>query len=86
MSFKRIINWFKKEFENSDKRVLASKPCGEHFIDPPEGWKYGFPKIFDFDEGNWCDINPWLIGLGYPELLIREYGKHFHVRVWKKEN
>ena len=38
------------------------------FIDPPSGWKYGFPKqaptnIKEFEAH---DINNWLIENGYP--------------------
>ena len=52
-------------------------------IDPPEGWKYGFPKPapdnvdpveFEKDE----NINKWLVENGYPQALIDMY--HGRVR------
>ena len=33
-------------------------------IDPPEGWKYGFPKVYDPEEGE--DLHTWLARKGYP--------------------
>jgi len=31
-------------------------------IDPPSGWKYGFPMVFDMKEGG--NINEWLVSKG----------------------
>lgn len=40
-------------------------------IDPPSGWKYGFPK---FLPNNWkendFDLRNWLIENGYPEKEV----------------
>jgi hypothetical protein len=38
-------------------------------IDPPSGWKSGFPKAIPEDEyfSEAFDINVWLIANGYPE-------------------
>lgn len=55
-----------------------SKPT---WVDPPEGWKYGFPKVWN-GEG---DANSWMIQEGYPEQLIKRYGEYFHVRCWNVE-
>lgn len=49
-------------------------------IDPPEGWKYGFPK--EIPQGV-KDIKPWLIENGYPKELIDSYGEHFYYRYWE---
>lgn len=38
------------------------------YIDPPEGWKYGFPKIVP---ENTKDVRQWLIDNGYPEAKIK---------------
>lgn len=35
-------------------------------IDPPEGWKYGFPKVLP----DGVDYQEWLFGEGYPMDLI----------------
>jgi len=34
------------------------------WIDPPSGWRYGFPKIWDPQQEP--DIKTWLIESGYP--------------------
>ena len=54
------------------------------WIDPPSGWNYGFPKLIDKEELDKKDFNfhEWLIKEGYPESLIKEFGKHFYVRQW----
>ena len=48
-------------------------------IDPPSGWKYGFPKPIPEDV---TDVNKWLVENGYPQKEIDEYGEHFHCRFW----
>lgn len=37
------------------------------YIDPPEGWKYGFPKKMPDTP---VDMSEWLFGEGYPNDLI----------------
>lgn len=32
-------------------------------VDPPAGWRYGFPKVYRHDR----PIEQWLIDNGYPE-------------------
>lgn len=39
------------------------------FVDPPSGWKYGFPKIFN---GKGIPDNKWFINNGYPQDLINK--------------
>jgi hypothetical protein len=51
------------------------------YIDPPEGWKYGFPKKLP-DKIKNKDINNWLISQGYPKELIESYGDSFIVSYW----
>ena len=52
-----------------------------HWVDPPSGWKYGFPKIFD-GEGS---VNEWLIREGYPASLIKQATDEgwFYTRQWE---
>ena len=39
----------------------------KYLIDPPSGWKYGFPK--ELPE-NVTDLRQWLINNGYPESQV----------------
>ena len=48
-------------------------------IDPPSGWKYGFPKLIPDDVIN---VREWLVEQGYPQELIDEFGEHFYCRYW----
>ncbi len=53
-------------------------------IDPPEGWKHGFPKILPKHlVGNLGDIPAWLIENGYPEEDIELALKYS--RLWERE-
>lgn len=48
-------------------------------IDPPDGWRYGFPKELPGDVTN---VIPWLIQNGYPKELIDSFGDNFVCRHW----
>lgn len=41
-------------------------------IDPPEGWRYGFPKTLPPEYVYWTDeeTDIWLISEGYPKHLV----------------
>lgn len=52
-------------------------------IDPPSGWKYGFPKPLP-DEVE--DVLEWLVSEGYPQSEIDKCGKHFYCRYWETED
>ena len=53
------------------------------WVDPPEGWRYGFPAIYDpASDGVMRD---WIISKGYPAKLIQEYGDVWFVRCWSAE-
>lgn len=45
------------------------------WVDPAEGWKYGFPKIYDSDTDG--TMTEWLLKNGYPESMIQ-----FPIRYW----
>ena len=51
-------------------------------IDPPSGWKYGFPKEIPEHVDNTVQ---WLIENGYPEAEIKRLGESFYVRGWWEE-
>lgn len=50
------------------------------WVDPPAGWKYGFPKVFDLETDG--DMTKWMLKEGYPQREIDSCGNHFHVRMW----
>lgn len=50
------------------------------YIDPPSGWKYGFPK--ELPKG--VDHITFLIENGYPEEEIKLYGDKFSYRIFGK--
>lgn len=51
-------------------------------IDPPTGWRYGFPKVFDHNP-DYETFGNWLIRNGYPESYV-ELATQYS-RYWKKE-
>jgi glucan biosynthesis protein len=53
------------------------------WVDPPEGWKYGFPAIYDTDTDG--QMSDWIVKKGYPISLIQEYGDAWAVRCWPVE-
>lgn len=50
-------------------------------IDPPSGWRYGFPKVFDTVKDG--DVMKWLVEQGYPQDEIDQLGKSFYFRSWE---
>ena len=53
-----------------------------HYIDPPSGWKYGFPKVLPEGVDNTIQ---WLLDNGYPQREIDAYGNHFYCTHWEEE-
>jgi hypothetical protein len=53
------------------------------WVDPPEGWKYGFPAIYDPEKDG--QMSEWIVRKGYPLLTIKEYGESWAVRCWPVE-
>ena len=53
-------------------------------VDPPSGWQYGFPKLYDpsKEEGTMYD---WLVREGYPQSEIDKYDSQFYCRFWYPE-
>jgi len=50
-------------------------------IDPPSGWKYGFPKDYD-EKGPWPEnLKEWCIAHGYPREVADSYGDYFLIRI-----
>ena len=41
-----------------------------YWVDPPSGWRYGFPRLYDPQADG--DMRAWMIANGYPEHLARQ--------------
>ena len=41
-----------------------------YWVDPPSGWRYGFPKLYDPATDG--DMRAWMIRHGYPERLANQ--------------
>ena len=56
-------------------------------IDPPNGWRYGFPKMLPLipKEGKNFKLKKWLIDEGYPPHEIADAGINFQCRVWETD-
>ena len=49
-------------------------------VDPPDGWRYGFPKLWDGEE----NLIMFLIKNGYPDQQVRFALKY--MRMWPAED
>ena len=49
-------------------------------IDPPSGWRYGFPKPIP---DSVIEVKVWLVENGYPQSEIDSCGEHFYCRYWE---
>lgn len=60
-----------------------SKPIGAtpRWVDPPSGWRFGFPRIYD--PLKYGTMEDFLIHHGYPEDGVDFALKH--MRVWEVE-
>ena len=56
-------------------------------IDPPSGWKYGFPKEVPeaFGPEGIENVKNWLVENGYPQKEIDLCGEYFFCRYWEQE-
>jgi hypothetical protein len=57
----------------------TSKP---YWVDPPSGWRYGFPRLYDPAKDG--DMVEWMIANGYPETLARQ-GLACTFTEWKED-
>jgi len=53
------------------------------WIDPPEGWRYGFPAIYDPEKDG--QMSDWIVRKGYPLQTIKAYGESWAIRCWPVE-
>ena len=59
------------------------RPAARTWVDPPSGWRFGFPKVWDKEKHE--DFQSWLISEGYPESEIKRMGDYFHCRFWNAD-
>ena len=52
-------------------------------IDPPSGWRYGFPKVIPDDRRK--DVTAWLVENGYPQYEIDNWGNDMVCRYWEAD-
>lgn len=54
-------------------------------VDPPNGWRYGFPKMLPLipKEGKDFKLTTWLVSEGYPPHEIRDLGNQFTCKIWE---
>jgi hypothetical protein len=50
-------------------------------VDPPSGWRYGFPKPMPEDLNSEQERVQWFLDNGYPQSLIDD-GMLKYVRTW----
>lgn len=54
----------------------------KYWVDPPQGYLYGFPKVYD------AEVDPpmpeWLVANGYPSRDVNE--RWFMVRSWNVQD
>lgn len=72
--------------QNSRRSMDQSKmtKAKKVWVDPPSGWLFGFPKLWD--ETVNPDLNAWLVNEGYPQEEIDRYKDHFHCRFLYEAN
>jgi len=54
------------------------------YVDPPSGWKYGFPKVYNEETDG--DMTKWLLANGYPQKEIDSCGDYFFIRRWEEDD
>lgn len=47
-------------------------------VDPPSGWKYGFPKVAPYPLPE--NMIEWVIEQGYPRVEVEGLGEHFYIQ------
>ena len=58
-----------------------STACKYVWVDPPSGWKYGFPKLYDQSGG--LEMSDWILKHGYPQAEMDSCGDHWYVGMWE---
>lgn len=53
----------------------------KYYVDPPSGWKYGFPKVWDSEKDK--PVEEWLVEQGYPKKIVDEFPDGIPYRLWE---
>jgi hypothetical protein len=77
------LGLYEDDYDLSIKSEDLSIKSNMIWVDPPEGWKYGFPAIYDPEKDG--QMSDWIVRKGYPLLTIKEYGESWAVRCWPVE-
>lgn len=59
----RVLNYVETRFKMTPEEPWIKEEDLQIYIDPPSGWKYGFPKILPVGI---ADLKQWFIDEGYP--------------------
>ncbi len=51
------------------------------WVDPPSGWRFGFPKVWSREKDG--EMREWMIREGYPRQMMDEHGDLFYTRMWE---
>lgn len=54
------------------------------WVDPPSGWRWGFPKVYDPNKDG--DPVEWIVAQGYPQSEVDDLGASFHWHCWPHED
>lgn len=65
-----------KDFAGPWKSKTDSQLVG-NLIDPPSGWMFGFPKVFNPQTGE--TLEQWLVREGYPPSEVAFALRHLRV-------
>jgi hypothetical protein len=75
----------KKEVKQFVDNMMADITNTQLIVDPPSGWKYGFPKPYFKNEiETETEVKNWLVENGYPQSEIDSLGNSFHIRCWQE--
>lgn len=72
------IPWPLKDWSYEEMKADYEKELVGCWIDPPTGWMYGFPAIYDGK----MPFRDWIESKGYPMEDWDKWAKN-HVRTWK---
>lgn len=71
----------KKIDKEKDKESSGPSFSAAYYIDPLQGYKWGFPKPIS-QENILGDTMEWLTNNGYPKEVIDGFGNHFKFTIW----